>query len=237
MSIVVIVKYLNGKMRHGTTLHIGDEEEFQFTSDTGKIQRIPISLLKAVFFLKDAKNKGQVQPRYGKKIVVEFSDGEKILGTTNDYREDKSKFTIFPLDKESNNDRILVNAHAAKNIDFLGATFGMENKPTLDQNKPVSRAIVENAVYKVLYQLATDIHNSRNKVDEAYLLDKKIFVKNKLNDVIRQFEALRSREECIEIIVQKLKEVEMAVGDKDSETIYNLMETLFEKGCFLNKDN
>jgi len=224
----VIVKYLDGAMIKGVTENFVVGRIFKFTSEDGELLNIPFRLLKAVFFTKDENIKGKVQPRFGKKILVEFSDGEKILGTTVDFKDDKPVFTIYPIDKESNNDRIIVNVNAAVKINILGTTLGVENKPLFDNSRPLSKKMVEGAVYKVIYKLAIEFQNPKNTIDEAFLLDKKIFIKNRLESLIRQFEGAKTREECVEIIGLKMKEVEMDLGNKGLDKIDELMKTLFE---------
>lgn len=86
-----------------------------------------LSDLKALFFVKTfAGNPGyDEKKRYeavenphlrGMKIKVTFFDGEVIRGTTQGYSKDRKGFFLFPVDPQSNNDRIYVMADALQDV-------------------------------------------------------------------------------------------------------------------------
>ncbi len=71
--------------------------------------------LKAIFFVKsfmgnpdynEDKNFPKDQTLYGQKVVVNFKDGETLVGTCNAYHLDQPGFFFFPIDKQSNNMRV-----------------------------------------------------------------------------------------------------------------------------------
>jgi hypothetical protein len=52
----------------------------------------------------------------GKKVAVRFKDGELVFGYTLTYMPDRSGFFITPADPSSNNLRVYVLAHAAREV-------------------------------------------------------------------------------------------------------------------------
>jgi hypothetical protein len=124
----VVARYLDGKTLKGTTddffpnrptfhLHISGES---------RVQEIRCAQLKAVFFVKDlAGNPAREDlPGYvaaagasmGKKITVQFKDGEIICGYTLSYSTDRSGFFVVPADEGGNNVRVYVLKHATKRV-------------------------------------------------------------------------------------------------------------------------
>ncbi|MFZ3063116.1 MAG: hypothetical protein WA148_05180, partial [Actinomycetota bacterium] len=86
---------------------------------------VNISDLKAVFFVKSLEGfpeykekKEFTETAPGRKIKVEFLDGEVIAGTTTGYSQERQGFFLFPVDPESNNLRIYVVSAAVKKVDF-----------------------------------------------------------------------------------------------------------------------
>ena len=95
-------------------------------ADSGARQRIVLDDLKAVFCVKSFDGDSERQdshegdrPGYGKKLRVVFEDGEEIVGYTSGYAAEKPAFYLFPVDPESNNNRILVVNRSVKEIEFL----------------------------------------------------------------------------------------------------------------------
>lgn len=84
--------------------------------------------LKAVFFVKDfagkpghrdSKEFDSSKHAMGRKIRVLFRDGEELIGTTQGYQQGRPVFFLVPADPESNIERCMVVASAAKEITFL----------------------------------------------------------------------------------------------------------------------
>jgi hypothetical protein len=82
--------------------------------------------LKAVFFVRNFDgNRGyqeshQVESqRHGRRLEVTFSDGEKLVGTSEAYNPQKLGFFLFPADAKSNNSRIFIvnkNVQSVKSL-------------------------------------------------------------------------------------------------------------------------
>ena len=131
----VVVHYLNGNIEKGyTTDFRPDKEVFHLViAEEERELSIPIKIanLKAVFFVKELKGLGgarQVvkktfedvkdQKLHGKKVRVEFTDGEVIYGLTMGYSPERRGFFFSPIDPESNNERIFVVLSSVKDIKF-----------------------------------------------------------------------------------------------------------------------
>jgi hypothetical protein len=118
----VVARFRDGKMVKGYTHDFHpNRETFHVTEvlDTGSMVEVPISLLKAIFFVKTFEGNKDHQTAHenaleilisisGLKMKVAFSDGEVMYGTTHGYTPERKGFFIFPTDKESNNERVFV---------------------------------------------------------------------------------------------------------------------------------
>ena len=125
----VVVRFLDGRVMKGTT-----EDFFPHRPGFhlrplggGEVLDIRCRELKAVFFVKDFAGdpKRREAPGFerattdisrGKKIAVRFKDGELIFGFTLTYMPDRSGYFITPADPSSNNLRIYVLTHAAREV-------------------------------------------------------------------------------------------------------------------------
>ena len=99
--------------------HVTDES-------TGEPEEVMLEDLKAVFFVKEYEGDSNYQERtdvervgFGKKIQVDFNDGERLLGYSSGFTPGRTGFFVFPADPESNNDRIFVITAATKEVRFL----------------------------------------------------------------------------------------------------------------------
>jgi len=129
----VVAHLIDGRIVRGTTsdfvpardtLHITESE----APPDGKPLEVRLPEVKALFFVKDlAGDSSRVdkvdfdlaRPALGRRIRVEFTDGEVLLGTTQGYRPDRPGFFLAPVDPESNIDHCYVVAAAARQVTFL----------------------------------------------------------------------------------------------------------------------
>ncbi|MGD8415319.1 MAG: hypothetical protein PVF33_13850, partial [Candidatus Latescibacterota bacterium] len=101
----VIAHHIDGTLLKGTTLDFfPTKEKFHITDGGGDVHEIHVNELKAIFFVKDytgdpdyTEKKGffTKQPQ-GKKVMVEFFDGEVLFGFTLSYSTRGLGFFIFP---------------------------------------------------------------------------------------------------------------------------------------------
>ncbi len=83
----------------------------------GKVLKLPLSELKAIFFVKDfdgnphykaGKEFGEGSPRAGKIYTVSFHDGEIIKGRVLNLAEENSGFFLYPADPLDNNEKVFI---------------------------------------------------------------------------------------------------------------------------------
>ena len=118
----VVVRFRDGRMVKGYTHDFHpNRETFHVTEvlDTGSVIEVPISLLKAIFFVRTYEGNKYHQSAHeiavetlnsipGLKMKVAFYDGEVMYGSTHMYTPERKGFFIFPADKEGNNERVFV---------------------------------------------------------------------------------------------------------------------------------
>jgi hypothetical protein len=118
----VIVRFRDRRIVKGGTHNFKSNREiFHVTEihDEKKIIEIPLSQLKAIFFVETLeKNRDRLSPEdfslesfndvLGRKAKITFSDGEVMYGIIHGYTPHMKGFFIFPADKESNNKRVFV---------------------------------------------------------------------------------------------------------------------------------
>jgi len=121
----VIARHIDGDIIKGTTLDFfPTKERFHITDGGGDVHEISVNALKAIFFVKDylgdpdyTEKKGfftkQLQ---GKKVMVEFFDGEVLFGFTLSYSTRGLGFFMFPGDPESNNNKVFIIHSAIKRV-------------------------------------------------------------------------------------------------------------------------
>jgi hypothetical protein len=125
----VVVRFLDGRVLKGTTEDFFPNRPSFHLRPIGAagVQDIRCKDLKAVFFVKDFEGNAerkdiqgfdQAPPdaSRGKKIAVRFKDGELICGFTLAYTPDRAGFFMLPADPGSNNMRIYVLMHAAREV-------------------------------------------------------------------------------------------------------------------------
>ena len=128
MKNKVVLHFSGGEVKKGTTEDFFPNKDiFHFKSnDSGEIGKVSLQNLKAVFFVKSFEGNRNYQERddlertgFGKKIEVIFKDGELLRGYTQGYAPNRPGFFLFPLDPESNNERVFVVSAATRDVKFL----------------------------------------------------------------------------------------------------------------------
>jgi hypothetical protein len=129
MEEKVVAHYQDGRTLRGTTQDFRpDTESFHLLpSEGGGIPTtVRLNDLKALFYVKDygylrrqverSKRFGGTVP--GQKTIIEFRDGEKIWGFTEEYAPGGHGFYFTPANPEENNTRIFVVNASVKQITF-----------------------------------------------------------------------------------------------------------------------
>jgi len=90
--------------------------------------RVPFAELKAAFVVRDFAGQPALRERRhftlgdahdpcaGKKIRVQFDDGEILIGTSLNFDPEGQGFFLLPVDQRSNNQRIYVVNSAVKDV-------------------------------------------------------------------------------------------------------------------------
>lgn len=127
----VVVAYLDGRRSRGCVYDFSPlKDAFRLVAECDlahqKGAEIDLKDLKALFFVKDFRGDSRYREskkiddgKPGRKIEVTFSDGEKIVGTTQGYNPKTKGFFVFPADAKSNSMRIFVVNWNVRDVKFL----------------------------------------------------------------------------------------------------------------------
>ena len=129
----VVARFSDGRMIKGvTTDFVPAKDRFHVSEALAAPGVKPVEVqtkeLKALFFVKDLAGNPQqadrkdfdlAHPVVGRRIRVEFNDGEVLVGTTQGYQPGRPGFFLLPADAGSNIERCYVVSAAAHEIRFL----------------------------------------------------------------------------------------------------------------------
>ncbi len=123
----IVIHFIDGSIKKGSTNDfVPNKTSFHLNNSEGKTEEIQIENIKSVFFVKDLKGNKEYKKNYkdnipggGKKIQVEFNDGEIIIGYVLGYSPERQGFFMTPADLGGNNLRIYAVAAAVKKTQFL----------------------------------------------------------------------------------------------------------------------
>ncbi|MBN1142307.1 MAG: hypothetical protein JXB25_11030 [Deltaproteobacteria bacterium] len=133
MNNKVVARFADGRIVKGMTANFSPAKDRfhlnELSAPAGsKPLEVLVGSLKALFFVKDfegnpkhveKKEFDPARPPAGRRIKVEFRDGEVLLGTTQGYQPGRAGFFLMPADAASNIERCYVVAAAAKEISFV----------------------------------------------------------------------------------------------------------------------
>ena len=122
-----VVRFKDGSLRKGKiTDFFPNKNEFHLQSLNGEIVNIDLEDLKAIFYVRDFEGNKERTDRYndvipggGRKIRVQFLDGEILNGYSQGYSPDRSGFFLIPADKQGNNERVFIIKTATVEITLL----------------------------------------------------------------------------------------------------------------------
>ncbi len=130
--VKVVARFADGKLMKGLTQDFGPNKNCFHLHPAegcqGKGNEIFIRDLKAVFFVRDFAGNSSYNERksyleterpHGRKVEVEFLDGEVMVGSTIGYDSNRQGFFIYPADPNCNNHRIFAVTAAVKSVRFL----------------------------------------------------------------------------------------------------------------------
>jgi Family of unknown function (DUF6982) len=226
MKNLVVVKYLNGYIVRGHTLDIGNKDVFHLFTTTGEKQEVRIDELKAVFFVRSLTG-GQhgeyVHPQtnaLGAKLVVQFFDGEEIMGTSFDYSLKKTHFYLFPLDPEDNNERILINRKAAR---FISRVSDRRKKRRSPEEEVAFRKQFEREVYRFMYSIAQQCSDPRMQIDRQALVNFHLSFRKEFGVRFQEYLVVFGQKTWEEFRDLKLNEICLDMGDRSVVLLRKIM--------------
>jgi len=125
--IRVVARYIDGPVLKGHVRGFMPSRGHLQVSPTpdapaSSVVTVPLRHLKAVFFVNDLEgaplNLEPATTARGRTIVVTFTDGEVLTGTTLNYTMDGPGFFLSPQDQRGNNIRIFVVTPAVRQVQF-----------------------------------------------------------------------------------------------------------------------
>lgn len=133
----VIARFLDGTLVRGTTLDFAATKNSFHVDDGYSTREIDIADLKALFFVRDFsgdssyhERKGFFSPHaHGKKVMVEFLDGEVLFGYTFSYTSRGLGFFVFPGDPDSNNEKVFIVHGATRRVKLRSASGTLPDVP------------------------------------------------------------------------------------------------------------
>jgi hypothetical protein len=126
--VKVVARYTDGRLLKGTTLNFNPSRPTFFLQTTDATNTEPITVrlsdLKAVFFVRDLGGNAEYNELKefagrpaGRKVVVTFRDGERLVGSSLTYDAAREGFFLFPADPSSNNERVYVVMLAVASVE------------------------------------------------------------------------------------------------------------------------
>jgi hypothetical protein len=129
----IIARFRDGDMAKGYSRNFFPNKPSFHISEDGSMassdaEELFVEDLKAVFFVKEFKGDPEYNERkvyeegersQGRKVEIQFEDGEKMQGSVLGYNANQQGFFLFPVDRNSNNDRAFIVNDAVKEFKYL----------------------------------------------------------------------------------------------------------------------
>ncbi|HVG72082.1 MAG TPA: hypothetical protein VM819_14290 [Vicinamibacterales bacterium] len=129
--VKVAARFLDGRVLKGYTQNFDPQKPiFELHAREESAADLPIRVrvadLKAVFFVRDFDGNPTYNERKefdaaftGRRLSVQFTDGDVLVGTTFSYDPSRPGFFLFPPDPACNNEKVYVNAAAVAKVTKL----------------------------------------------------------------------------------------------------------------------
>ena len=125
----VVAHYQSGRVAKGIARDFTpSKDRFLLQGEDGQSLEILLADLKGLFFVKDLdgdlghakSNLFDLQDMTpGRRIRVEFKDGETLQGITQGYSPDRFAFWVVPADRKSNTERAYIITSSTHKVAFL----------------------------------------------------------------------------------------------------------------------
>jgi hypothetical protein len=110
----VVVHTVEGQVIRGTISDVDLDSAEVPLLESGGVQLVPSSRIKAIFFM--LLPGGKPPPPEGHRVRVTFRDGRQVAGFCADYDESRSGFFMVPADTRTNTGRIWVYRSATRQV-------------------------------------------------------------------------------------------------------------------------
>ena len=134
MTSKIVIHFKDGSIKKGTTDNFKpDRNSFSLKNIEENQEEVNIVGIKSIFFVKDFEGKKHFSYEYkdnipgaGRKIKIEYYDGEIIVGYVFGYSPKNQGLLMTPANLNGNNLRIYAVATAIKKSQFLESdTFNL----------------------------------------------------------------------------------------------------------------
>lgn len=125
----IVARFQDGKILKGVSSDFvpsRDRFHLQQIEGDNAVAAVAVEDLKGVFFVNSFEGNADERGRadvervgLGRKIKVDFKDGETLVGYTSGYSPDRKAFFVFPADPAGNNDRVYVVTAATSDVAFV----------------------------------------------------------------------------------------------------------------------
>ena len=131
----IIARFRDGRVARGHLVRLSPTESHLVVTEAdkgGPETRIPLSELKAIFFVRSFSGSGKHQPGekassvdyVGRKVGVRFADGEVVTGYARGFDTTQKGFFLYPIEANSNNRKIFVVRDAVEEVKTLDRESG-----------------------------------------------------------------------------------------------------------------
>jgi len=128
MNNKIVVHFATGKIMKGETSDFFPNKQFFHLCEQsgGDLLQVDVQSLKAGFFVESFEGNSSSREDFsverkgfGKKIRVQYKDGEVQYGYTQGYTPDRPGFFVTPCDPNSNNQRIFIVTNSTALVKFV----------------------------------------------------------------------------------------------------------------------
>lgn len=133
----MVARFRDGTLIRGTTIDFSPLRAHFHLNDGPYVHDIGLVALKALFFVRefggnsdyDEKKGFFARQNNGKKVMVEFADGEVLFGYTLNYSPQGFGFFVFPGDPSSNNEKIFVIHASTRSVKLCSLSSAFPQAP------------------------------------------------------------------------------------------------------------
>ena len=128
MKNQVVAHFTDGRILKGWAVDFfPNKSSFHLEREgSSETMEVKVGELKGLFFVKTFQGNAQATHRndlertgMGKRIQVDFTDGETLIGYTSGYSPGRAGFFVFPADPDDNNEKVYVVTASTSTVEFI----------------------------------------------------------------------------------------------------------------------